>query len=79
VPLLGELLAVAPWIAPDPVLAEPDLSLAERRARLAALGCELLPGSHRAQLCRESAIWADLAVRSARGAPESPDGRRPDS
>lgn len=37
-PLLGTMLAVSPWIAPDPVVAESELRLEERRARLAAEG-----------------------------------------
>ena len=36
---------VAPWIEPDPGIANPALTLAERRARLAADGAQLLPGS----------------------------------
>jgi predicted amidohydrolase len=64
--LLGELVAVAPWVAPDPVLAEPSLGLEERRARLEAVGRDLLPGGKRANQYRESVIWADLPVRSAK-------------
>jgi predicted amidohydrolase len=63
--LLGAMLAVAPWAAPDPVGAEPDLSLEERRARLAAVGRELVPGARRANQYRESVIWADLPLRNA--------------
>ena len=37
--------AVAPWIAPDPGIANPALTLAARRAMLAADGSKLLPGS----------------------------------
>src|SRR5437867_5324295 len=36
---------VAPWIEPDPGIANPALTLAERRAMLAADGAQLLPGS----------------------------------
>src|SRR5437879_1613974 len=36
---------VAPWIEPDPGIAHPALTLAERRAMLAADGARLLPGS----------------------------------
>src|SRR5438477_570468 len=36
---------VAPWIEPDPGIAHPALTLAERRAMLAADGAQLLPGS----------------------------------
>jgi predicted amidohydrolase len=61
-PLLGRLLAVAPWVADDPVLAEPELSLAERRRRLTAIGRTLAPGGSRANAYRESVIWADLPL-----------------
>lgn len=64
-PLLGRFLAVSPWIVDDPAVAEPALSLAARRARLHAIGKELLPGGARANQYRESVVWADLAVRSA--------------
>src|SRR5207245_8447764 len=36
---------LAPWIAPDPGIANPALTRAERRAMLAADGAKLLPGS----------------------------------
>ena len=36
---------VGPWVEPDPGLAEPSLSLDERRQKLAATGKALLPGS----------------------------------
>ncbi len=36
---------MAPWIEPDPGIAHPALTLAERRAMLAADGARLLPGS----------------------------------
>lgn len=36
---------VAPWIVPDPGIADPGLGLAARRAQLAAQGAKLLPGS----------------------------------
>jgi predicted amidohydrolase len=64
-PLVGRFLAVAPWVAPDPAEEEPALSLEERRARLTAVGHELLPGGPRANAYRESVIWADVPVRSA--------------
>jgi predicted amidohydrolase len=38
-------LALAPWIVPDPGIADAGLGLAARRARLAAEGAKLLPGS----------------------------------
>jgi len=62
-PLVGRMLAVAPWVAPDPVEAEPGLSLDERRARLAAIGRELLPGGARANQYREAVVWADIPAR----------------
>ncbi|MGE5335411.1 MAG: nitrilase-related carbon-nitrogen hydrolase, partial [Nitrososphaerota archaeon] len=65
VPLTGGFLAVAPWVMVDPVVVEPRLTLAERRERLAALGRELLPGGGQANRYRETAIWADLPVRTA--------------
>jgi hypothetical protein len=37
--------AVAPWIVPDPGVADPGFGLAGRRAALAAEGAKLLPGS----------------------------------
>ncbi len=61
-PFLGHMLAVAPWVCADPVLATPDLPLAERRAQLAAVAADLLPGGKRAGAFRESVIWADLAL-----------------
>lgn len=61
----GSFLAVAPWVVDDPGVSDPDLSLAERRQRLHALGDELAPGAQRAGQYRESVIWADLRVRSA--------------
>lgn len=61
-PLVGEFVALAPWVAPDPVVADPTLTLADRRARLAARGRELLPGGAHANAYRESVIWADLRL-----------------
>jgi predicted amidohydrolase len=53
----GGFLALAEWVAPDPVAAEPWLTLAQRRARLATTARALRPGDY-----RESVIWADLEV-----------------
>lgn len=64
-PLAGGFLAIAPWVMIDPVNVEPQLTLAERRQRLATLGQELLPGGGQTNRYRESAIWADLPVVSA--------------
>jgi hypothetical protein len=49
----------------DPAALEPQLTLAERRERLATLGHELLPGGGQANRYRETAIWADLSVTMA--------------
>jgi hypothetical protein len=64
---------VAPWIVPDPGIANPALGLAARRAELAADGVKLLPGS--GVLCadslapgacengyREAVVFADVDV-----------------
>lgn len=53
----GGFLALAPWVAPDPALAEPWLTLEQRRARLATAARALRPADY-----RESVIWADLAL-----------------
>lgn len=64
-------LAVAPWIMPDPVLADATLGLTARRAQLAQEGAKLLPGSGVACVgplavggCengyREAVVWADV-------------------
>jgi hypothetical protein len=66
-------VAVAPWIIDDPVLEQPTLTLAERRAMLVDSGVDLLPGS--AVPCalpngpgacengyRESILQADLTL-----------------
>ncbi|MGZ3667695.1 MAG: hypothetical protein ACXVDA_24790 [Ktedonobacterales bacterium] len=58
-------LAVAPWVTDDPGVADPDLSLAERRKQLRTFGKDLLPGGRHAGQYRESVIWANLHVRSA--------------
>jgi predicted amidohydrolase len=64
--LLGEFLAVAPWVMDDPVVHDPTLSLQERRKRLAEMSVDLLPPGARANQYREAAVWADLYVYSAR-------------
>jgi len=64
---------LAPWIAPDPGIANPALTRAERRAMLAADGAKLLPGSGvacggslDAGACengyREAVVFADIDV-----------------
>ncbi len=61
-PLTGEWLAVAPWVEDDPICADPGLTLAERRERLAAVGRQLRPRGARANQYRESVISADILV-----------------
>jgi hypothetical protein len=67
------LLAVAPWISPDPGIANPSMTLADRRAALVADGVKLLPGSGVpcggplvVGACengyREAVVWADVDV-----------------
>lgn len=63
--LAGGFLAVSPWVMNDPIIIDSALTLEQRRARLAAVGRELLPGGKRANEYRESVIWADLEVRSS--------------
>lgn len=66
-------LALAPWIVPDPGVANPGRTLAARRAALAAAGERLLPGSGVAcdgslvpGACengyREAVVFADVDV-----------------
>jgi hypothetical protein len=50
-PLLGQFLAVAPWVEADRVVEDAALTLEERRA-----------GGRRANQYRESVVWADVAV-----------------
>ena len=73
--------AIAPWIEPDPGIADPSLSLAQRRQRLAAAGVKLLigppcPDSLAVGQCRngyrESIVWQDVPV------PNGPVTARPD-
>jgi hypothetical protein len=74
-------LEVGPWVSADPGIADPSLTLAERRQRLVADGSKLLTGppcatSLTAGPCkggyRESVIWEDVDVH---GGPvtDSPD------
>jgi hypothetical protein len=64
-------LVVAPWIMPDPGIADPGLTLAESRALLAAEGAKLLPNSGvpcagplDVGACedgyREAVVWTDV-------------------
>lgn len=60
-------LALAEWAAPDPVEAEPGLSLEQRRARLSEIGDKLAPGSGDPleDMYHEEIVWADIQVREA--------------
>jgi hypothetical protein len=58
----GNILAVSPWVADDPIKTTPGMSLADRRAALAQIGKQLLPGGVRANQYPETAIWADVDV-----------------
>jgi hypothetical protein len=60
--LLGQILAVAPWVCEDPIVGNPALSLDERRDRLAQVGAALQPHGKRAGDFRESVIVADLSL-----------------
>jgi hypothetical protein len=64
-------IRVGPWIEPDPGITNPGLTLAERRALLAAHGSQLRIGAPCADSLavgpcgngyRESIIWADLRL-----------------
>lgn len=61
---IGGFVAVGPWAAPDPVRAEPTLSIDERRERLRELGKALLPGSGAAteNAYIDSLVAADLEL-----------------
>ncbi|RMF25054.1 MAG: hypothetical protein D6760_02000, partial [Deltaproteobacteria bacterium] len=85
---VGGFLAVAPWVVPDPGIADPLLTLAERRAALVADGVKLLPGSGVA--CpdplawgpcengyRESVLWADLELPDGLDVLTAPDSTPP--
>ena len=65
-------LEIGPWIVPDPGIADPALTLAERRRRLAADGVKLIAGPPCATSLtpgpcrngyRETVIWEDVEVR----------------
>jgi len=72
--------AIAPWILPDPGIADGSLTLAMRRAALAASGTALRPGSAVPVPCadplafgacengyREAVVWADVELPDALG------------
>ena len=67
---------VGPWIVPDPGIADPSLTLAERRQRLAADGVKLIAGPPCATTLtvgpcvngyRESVIWEDVQLGQPAG------------
>lgn len=60
--MTGKLLAVAPWVVPDPILRDAALDLATRRHMLHTAGLQLLPGAPRAGQFREVAISADIVL-----------------
>jgi hypothetical protein len=66
-------LALAPWVVPDPGIAEPSLALGTRRSMLVETGMMLLPGSGVAcpsslavGACengyREAIVWTDVEL-----------------
>jgi predicted amidohydrolase len=64
-------IRIAPWIEPDPGIADPSLTLAQRRSALALDGLKLrtvppCPDPLQVGLCkpghRESIVWADLSI-----------------
>lgn len=61
-PFTGRVLALAPWAATDSAPNGSTPSLSERRASLALVSKQLLPGGSRANLYPEAAIWADVEV-----------------
>jgi len=72
-------LAIAPWIVPDPGIADGSLRLAMRRASLVSSGTPLLPGSGIACVdaltpgsCengyREAVVWRDVELPDTPGA-----------
>lgn len=77
------LRAVAPWVVPDPGIANPLLTLSDRRTALVAVGSVLVPGSGLpcpapldVGACengyRESVVWTDIEV------PDGPTTSAPD-
>jgi hypothetical protein len=77
------LRAVAPWVVPDPGIANPSLTLSDRRSALVAVGNTLVPGSGLpcpapldVGACengyRESVVWTDVEV------PDGPTTSAPD-
>ncbi len=66
------VLAVAPWVTPDPIENDSTLNLEARRVALRATGQELLPGGPRENQYVETVIAADLAPSVA--LPVSDDG-----
>jgi hypothetical protein len=70
------LLAVGPWIAPDPGIANPSMTLAARRAALVADGALLKPGSGIPARRRSPSARARTATARASSGPTSTSRRR---
>lgn len=81
-------LAVAPWIVADPGIANPTMSLVDRRSALAADGALLLPSSSTAcpdalafGACRngyrESVVWSDVELPDGVDVFTAPDATPP--
>ena len=73
--------SIGPWIVPDPGIADPSLTLLQRRQQLAAAGVKLLigppcPDSLAVGQCRngyrESIVWEDVVI------PDGPATAGPD-
>ncbi len=58
----GGVLAIAPWVTPDPIVDDSSATLDVRRAKLRVVGQELLPGGTRANQYVETSIGADIAL-----------------
>ncbi|HRI65722.1 MAG TPA: hypothetical protein PK156_15850, partial [Polyangium sp.] len=56
----GGVLAVAPWVAADPIAQDPTASLEVRREKLRMIGQELLPLGPRANQYVETTLAADV-------------------
>jgi len=61
-PPMGGVLQVAPWLAADPGLADPELTLVERREALREAAQQVLPGGDQDNAYVEAVIAADLDV-----------------
>lgn len=68
----GGVLAIAPWVTADPIVDDPTASLEVRRAKLRAVGRELLPGGPQANQYVETTIGADISEVASTIAPGTP-------